>query len=45
MEAFYNLFDDRSTVTVNGTAYVKFGLIGKGGSSKVYRVLAPNHKV
>ncbi|QEU60164.1 Mps1 [Kluyveromyces lactis] len=33
------------TITVNGTAYEKVELLGKGGSGKVYKVKSSDHKV
>jgi serine/threonine-protein kinase TTK/MPS1 len=35
----------KETVEVNGVAYVKLDCIGRGGSSKVFRVIAPDHKI
>ena len=35
----------KSALLVNGVAYVKLELLGRGGSSKVFKVLAPNGKL
>jgi len=35
----------RSTVTINGKPYRRLDAIGKGGSCKVYKVMAENHKI
>lgn len=34
----------RKALTINGVNYEKLQLIGRGGSSKVYKVLAPNNR-
>eukprot|EP00850_Spirogloea_muscicola_P007128 SM000035S13108 [mRNA] locus=s35:454546:458080:- [translate_table: standard] len=39
------LREDDNTLVVNGTAYQKLSVIGKGGSSKVYKVVAPSRDV
>jgi serine/threonine-protein kinase TTK/MPS1 len=36
------VLSSKATVVVNGTTYLKMECIGKGGSSKVYRVLGPD---
>lgn len=38
-EAFLGLVSPRNLVRVDGQAYAKLGLVGRGGSSKVFRVL------
>lgn len=35
----------KPTIQVNGTEYEKMELLGRGGSSKVYKVRTPNNKV
>lgn len=42
---FAALLSDRSLVTVNGMPYVRLEVIGRGGSSKVFRVLGPDLQV
>jgi serine/threonine-protein kinase TTK/MPS1 len=37
---FLPLVNENNVIRVNGVPYVKLGMIGKGGSSKVYRVLS-----
>lgn len=36
---------DEATVVVRGIAYTKLECIGRGGSSKVFKVMAPNRKI
>jgi len=40
-----NTRKNRSTVTINGKPYRRLDAIGKGGSCKVYKVMAENHKM
>eukprot|EP00898_Chlorokybus_atmophyticus_P003937 jgi/Chlat1/4544/Chrsp29S04592 len=37
--------EDASTIWVNGVRYTKLECVGKGGSSKVFKVIAPNRKI
>ena len=37
--------EDENTVVVRNTRYVKLECVGKGGSSKVFKVMAPNKKI
>ncbi|KAF9281400.1 Dual-specificity kinase, spindle pole body (SPB) duplication and spindle checkpoint function [Mortierella alpina] len=37
--------ENRVTIYVNGRAYTRLNLIGKGGSSKVFKVLAHNNRI
>lgn len=37
--------EDENVVWVNNTIYQKLQLVGKGGSSKVYKVIAPNRQI
>jgi hypothetical protein len=37
--------EDESTVVVRGVAYAKLECVGRGGSSRVYKVMAPNRKI
>ena len=39
---FATLLSDKTLVTVNGMPYVRLEVIGRGGSSKVFRVLGPD---
>lgn len=43
--AAQNARRNRSTVHINGKPYRRLDSIGKGGSCKVYKVMAENHKV
>merc|ERR1711959_154873 len=36
---------DEANFIVHGVYYTKLGCVGKGGSSKVYKVMAPNKKI
>jgi serine/threonine-protein kinase TTK/MPS1 len=40
-----NVRRNRSTVHINGKPYRRLDAIGKGGSCKVYKVMAENHKM
>lgn len=40
--AFINASNEASQVLLNGKSYTRVGVLGKGGSSCVYRVLAPD---
>jgi serine/threonine-protein kinase TTK/MPS1 len=40
-----NARKSKSAVTINGKTYKRLGAIGKGGSCKVYRVMAENYKI
>jgi serine/threonine-protein kinase TTK/MPS1 len=35
----------RINITLNGKTYTRMDLIGRGGSARVYRVMAENHKI
>ncbi|KAK9712425.1 Dual-specificity kinase, spindle pole body (SPB) duplication and spindle checkpoint function [Basidiobolus ranarum] len=35
----------RSTIMVNNRSFTRLEIIGRGGSSKVYKVMAPNNKI
>lgn len=37
--------EDENSVIVKGIAYTKLECVGKGGSSKVFKVMAPNRKI
>ncbi|PRW45719.1 hypothetical protein C2E21_5938 [Chlorella sorokiniana] len=37
--------EDENTVTVKDIVYTKLECVGRGGSSKVYKVMAPNRKI
>ncbi|BDA45731.1 probable dual specificity protein kinase Ttk at C-terminar half [Coccomyxa sp. Obi] len=37
--------EDENSVVVRGTRYTKLECVGRGGSSKVYKVMAPNRKI
>ncbi|RMZ52746.1 hypothetical protein APUTEX25_000865 [Auxenochlorella protothecoides] len=37
--------EDDNTVVVKGISYTKLECVGRGGSSKVYKVMAPNRKI
>ncbi|PSC73666.1 hypothetical protein C2E20_3077 [Micractinium conductrix] len=37
--------EDENTVTVKDICYTKLECVGRGGSSKVYKVMAPNRKI
>lgn len=37
--------EDENSVTVRGITYTKLECVGRGGSSKVYKVMAPNRKI
>ena len=37
--------EDEDSVTVRGITYTKLECVGRGGSSKVYKVMAPNKKI
>ncbi|EEB08955.2 TTK protein kinase Mph1 [Schizosaccharomyces japonicus yFS275] len=39
------LFPGAEAVTISGHTFIKLGVIGKGGSSKVFRIIAPENKV
>ena len=39
------VIEDEDTVTVRGITYTKLECVGRGGSSKVYKVMAPNKKI
>lgn len=39
------VIEDEETVTVRGITYTKLECVGRGGSSKVYKVMAPNKKI
>eukprot|EP00941_MAST-03F_sp_MAST-3F-sp1_P004420 g4420.t1 len=43
-EPFRSLFHSKSKIIVCGKPYLKLGLIGRGGSSKVFKVLGPDLK-
>ncbi|KAJ3158685.1 hypothetical protein HDU86_002650 [Geranomyces michiganensis] len=36
---------DKTNISVNGVTYKKLGLIGRGGSSKVYKIMAQDQKL
>jgi hypothetical protein len=40
-----SLFSRKNTIQVNGTPYMKLELVGRGGSSKVFKVLAMTGKI
>ncbi len=42
---FLKIIRNKNILTVNGKSYVKLGVIGKGGSCKVYRVLSTDRKI
>ena len=42
---FADLIGDRNAVTVDGATYAKLALVGRGGSSKVFRVLSSDGRV
>ena len=35
----------KNYIQVNGRSYIKLDVMGRGGSSKVYRVIAPNNQI
>eukprot|EP00873_Tetraselmis_striata_P044244 jgi/Tetstr1/464508/TSEL_009266.t1 len=37
--------EDDKTVMVKGVRYTKLEVVGRGGSSKVFKVIAPNHQI
>jgi serine/threonine-protein kinase TTK/MPS1 len=39
------VIEDEDTVTVRNIRYTKLECVGRGGSSKVYKVMAPNKKI
>lgn len=39
------VIEDENTVTVKDITYTKLECVGRGGSSKVYKVMAPNRKI
>ena len=45
LPAFAPLVKGSNMMYINGTPYAKLGVIGKGGSCKVYRVLSPSFSV
>ncbi|KAI8916652.1 kinase-like domain-containing protein [Powellomyces hirtus] len=42
---FHNPVKDKTNISVNGVVYKKLGLIGRGGSSKVYKIMSPQQKL
>lgn len=42
---FLPLASPKNLIRINKTFYTKLGVIGKGGSCKVYRVLAPDYQI
>ena len=42
---FLNIIRNKNVITVNNNSYVKLGVIGKGGSCKVYRTLSADRKI
>ena len=42
---FVRLISERNMIQVNGVSYMKLDVIGKGGSSKVYRVMSSDAKI
>ena len=42
---FLNIIRNKNIITVNNSPYVKLGVIGKGGSCKVYRTLSTDRKI
>eukprot|EP00899_Mesostigma_viride_P027221 jgi/Mesvir1/7684/Mv11654-RA.1 len=38
-------YEDENVVVVNGTPYTKLDCVGRGGSSKVFKVIAPSKKI
>jgi serine/threonine-protein kinase TTK/MPS1 len=39
------IVEDENSIVVKGIMYTKLECVGKGGSSKVYKVMAPNRKI
>lgn len=44
-DRFSNLISEQNMIYVNETPYMKLGVIGKGGSSKVYRVMSDDGRI